>query len=162
MKKVQKKIASDLTDASQLTIAFDEDATGKVFNVSVNGTQYSLENVRAFQAAYVQAEKDGVATPYIDAALKLVASGNSGDHRRKSDLGSAMKAVGWVPSPKMRKVMNKLLADQENHIQELEQRGQFAAATWQRRLTWMLLLYMLVAYLPHRALSVFARTKSTM
>lgn len=51
------------------------------------------------------------------------------------------RAIDWFPSPRTRKVLGKLVADQDALIADLDREGRTSAATWQRGITWVLLLY---------------------
>lgn len=63
-----------------------------------------------------------------------------GESGRLSGAGF-IAAVNFVPSPKTRKLLKKLVADQTAHIAEMEASGQFKAARWNWWCTWWMIIY---------------------
>ena len=51
----------------------------------------------------------------------------------------------WVPSPRLRARIEKLLGDQARFIHELEARGDLRKARWQVACTWVLMISMIFA-----------------
>ena len=62
--------------------------------------------------------------------------------RRRTPAGAALhSATDWFPSPKTRKLLKKLVVDQQSHIEQLAAEGRIVAARWQWYWTWALLLW---------------------
>jgi hypothetical protein len=55
------------------------------------------------------------------------------------------KAVEWVPGPRLRERIEKLLGDQALLIHTLEARGDLRKARWQVACTWALMITMIVS-----------------
>ncbi len=49
--------------------------------------------------------------------------------------------VDWIPSPKTRKLLTKVVADQVAHLRDLERNGRYKAAKWQLYASWGLIAW---------------------
>lgn len=61
--------------------------------------------------------------------------------RAQSATAKLQRAVDWFPSPRTRKVLVKMVADQEALIAKLMTDGRFKTARWQIGVTWVLIAY---------------------
>lgn len=69
------------------------------------------------------------------------------DHGEKS-FSFLSNLTDFIPSPKLRKKLNKLLGDQQDHVINLYAKGRVFAAKFNSFTTWLLCLWYIITYPP--------------
>jgi hypothetical protein len=71
----------------------------------------------------------------------MVNSSRLFNKQRAPSMGPLVKATDFFPSPKTRKLLKKMVADQGTHIESLSDEGRFKTARWIWFSTWFLLVW---------------------